>query len=64
MSRTRRRGIAAIGTVEVLSISGGLLDLRRRHRSELRGPKVLWAAAMFVNPVGPLAYLLVGRRRR
>jgi hypothetical protein len=29
----------------------------------VRGSKLYWAAATFVNFVGPLAYFLFGRRR-
>jgi hypothetical protein len=29
----------------------------------VRGPKLLWAPALSIQPVGPLAYLLVGRKR-
>jgi hypothetical protein len=40
-----------------------LLDLRRRPSTQIRGSKRLWAAAAFVNFVGPLAYFSFGRRR-
>jgi hypothetical protein len=40
-----------------------LVDLRRRPSIQIRGSKRLWAAAAFVNFVGPLAYFSFGRRR-
>jgi hypothetical protein len=30
----------------------------------VRGPKGLWALGCFVQPVGPIAYLTLGRRSR
>ncbi len=39
-----------------------LRDLARRPAEGVRGPKALWAVACFVQPVGPVAYLAVGRR--
>ncbi len=40
-----------------------LIDLRRRPASEVRGSKPAWAAASFVNTIGPLAYFAFGRKR-
>ncbi len=37
-----------------------LLDLARRQRT--RGPRWLWALVIvFINFIGPIAYLMVGR---
>ncbi len=49
-------------TVEVVLTAVALADLARRPTTQVRGPKVLWAAGCFVQPVGPVAYLLLGRR--
>ncbi len=38
------------------------LDLRKRPAEQVRGSKRIWKRAVFVNFVGPLAYLFVGRR--
>ncbi|MEZ5270586.1 MAG: PLD nuclease N-terminal domain-containing protein [Microthrixaceae bacterium] len=38
-------------------------DFRKRPAAEVKGPKFLWLLALAVQPVGPLAYLAVGRRR-
>jgi hypothetical protein len=40
-----------------------LVDLARRPASQIRGPKPLWLLGCFVQPVGPLAYLALGRRK-
>jgi hypothetical protein len=39
-----------------------MVDLARRPRSRVRGPKLAWVAAAVVQPFGPVAYLLFGRR--
>lgn len=62
LSETQRRAVVAAGVVETVFTVVALRDLRRRPAAEVRGPKPLWAAACFVQPVGPLAYLTLGRR--
>lgn len=54
--------IVALGAVEVVLTTVALVDLTRRPGAQVRGPKPLWAAGCFVQPVGPVAYLLLGRR--
>lgn len=61
LTQAQRRGIVAAGIVETALTVYGLLDLRRRDRTSVRGPKAAWWPAMFVQPLGPLAYLLWGR---
>jgi len=39
------------------------VDLVRRPRAQVRGPKALWMMGLFVQPVGPVAYLALGRRK-
>ncbi len=59
-----RSKVAAVlaAIVELVLTSVALSDLRRRERSGVRGPKWIWGLVCFVQPVGPLLYLLVGRR--
>ncbi|MCU1472291.1 PLD nuclease N-terminal domain-containing protein [Amnibacterium sp.] len=59
----QRRGILAGGAVELAGTAWVLLDLLRRPAAGIRGPKWAWAAACVVQPFGPLAYALLGRRR-
>jgi hypothetical protein len=59
----QQRAIVAAGVVQLL-LAAALLDLARRPSEQVRGPKRLWAAAAFVNVVGPLAYFAFGRRPR
>lgn len=58
----RRRAIVVLGAAQVSFQLAALIDLRRRPADELRGSKRLWAAASFVNWLGPLAYFAYGRR--
>lgn len=51
------------GVVQVTLTAAALLDLRRRGPDEIRGSRKAWAAASFVNFVGPIAYFALGRRR-
>jgi hypothetical protein len=60
----QQRAIVAAGVVQLLLAAAALLDLARRPSEQVRGPKRLWAAAAFVNTVGPLAYFAFGRRPR
>ena len=63
LSRRQQTWIVVAGAVQLLLAAAALLDLRRRPSEQVRGSKKLWAAAAFVNFVGPLAYFALGRRR-
>ena len=62
LSITQQRLIVVGGLVEAVLTAVALRDLRRRPADQVRGPKPAWFLASFVQPVGPLAYLLLGRR--
>lgn len=62
LSATQRKAILGAAVFELVVTSRALRDLARRPAREVRGPKVAWLFAMAVQPVGPLAYLTVGRR--
>lgn len=62
LSPTQQKAIIAGATVEALLTTVALIDLVRRPREQVWGPKPLWCAALFVQPVGPVAYLAIGRR--
>ena len=58
-----QRSIIVIGSVVELGLQGvALVDLYRRDPSEVRGKKSWWFALSFVNFLGPIAYLVGGRR--
>jgi hypothetical protein len=49
---------------ELIMTTLALRDLARRPTSEVRGWKPLWVLAFAVQPIGPVLYFFVGRRRR
>lgn len=62
LGRAQRRLIIAGGAVEAVVTTLALRDLVRRPAAGVRGPKAVWALGCAVQPVGPVAYLLLGRR--
>lgn len=64
LTPTQQRVVVVVGALEAVLTSVALRDLAKRPADEVRGPKWLWTAACAVQPFGPVAYLLRGRRRR
>jgi hypothetical protein len=62
LTPAQQKLIVAAGVVEVAVTTWCLRDLKRRSKDQVRGSKLLWGPAMSVQPIGPIAYLLVGRR--
>ena len=60
----RRAGVVGLAAFEVVCTTAAALDLMRRPQHLVRGPKALWWPALFVQPVGSVAYLTWGRRLR
>lgn len=63
LSPVEQRAIIGGGVAEAVMTSYALVDLVRRPKAGIRGPKLLWLAALVVQPFGPLAYLRWGPRR-
>ena len=63
LPRGQQAAIVALGAAEVVLTTLAVADLARRPRTRVRGPKALWALGLGVQPFGPVAYLLFGRRR-
>ena len=63
LPRGQQAAIVALGVAEVVLTTIAVVDLKRRPRRQVRGPKALWALGLVVQPFGPVAYLLLGRRR-
>jgi hypothetical protein len=63
LSRSQKRLTVIAGAVEVVLTTIAARDLAARPASQVRGPKALWVPLLAVQPLGPVAYLLVGRRR-
>ena len=64
MSPGQRTGTIVLAAVECAILVLALLDLRRRPAIEIRGSKLIWVLATFVQPFGPIAYFIFGRKRR
>ena len=62
MTPTQKKVVVVAGLAEVALTTWCLRDLKQRPAELVRGPKFLWAPAMSVQPVGPIAYLVWGRR--
>ena len=62
--RQRRLILVGVSYEAILKIAA-LVDIKRRPADQVRGPRWLWATAVFlVNSVGavPLAYFRYGRK--
>jgi hypothetical protein len=62
LSAGQRAGIVAAGAAELVLTAVSVRDLARRPAKQVRGPKWLWMLMMPVQPMGPISYLLLGRR--
>lgn len=62
LSPGAKTAIVAGGLAELVVTSYALRDLLRRPGALVRGPKALWCATLFVQPIGSPLYLLLGRR--
>ncbi len=61
-STPQQAAMAFIGTIQVIVTLWALIDLLRRPARRMRGTKLFWFPAVFIQPFGPLAYLILGRR--
>jgi hypothetical protein len=64
LSAGQQRAICVGGAAEAVLTLAALRDLHRRPADEVRGPKAAWRLGVFVQPVGPIVYFLVGRSPR
>jgi hypothetical protein len=63
MPRWQQVGVLVLVPIEVVLTAKAAVDLARRPRGQVRGPKALWWLGFSVQPFGPIAYLGWGRRR-
>lgn len=59
----QRGALVGVAAVEVALTATAAADLVRRPSGQIRGGKARWWPLIFVQPVGPIIYLLWGRRR-
>ena len=62
MSRGQKTAVVVGGVLELLVTSVAARDLAVRDTTAVRGPKALWVALLGVQPLGPIGYLIIGRR--
>lgn len=59
------KALVVTGAVAQFALLGAALwDIAHRPAAQVRGPKSLWVGVSFVNILGPMAYFVVGRKRR
>jgi hypothetical protein len=62
LSSDQKVAVVILGTVQVGLLMAALWDLAHRSADEVRGDRRIWAALVFINWIGPLAYFAVGRK--
>lgn len=61
LSVVSRWRIVILGIIQLGLQFVALRDIVKRPATNVRGSKGAWAAASFINFLGPIAYLAVGR---
>ncbi len=60
---TRSKRLIALGSgVQLALLIGALVDISRRPRAGLHGPRAMWIGISFINFVGPITYFVAGRK--
>lgn len=62
LSTNQQRWIIVQGAVQTVLLLIAAIDLVRRPAEQVRGRKLWWALGLLIQPVGPIAYLVRGRR--
>jgi hypothetical protein len=62
LSPWQRRAVLVLTAIEFALTTAAAVDLWFRPKTDIRGTKSLWWLGIFVQPVGPIAYLVFGRR--
>lgn len=63
MSPRAQTALLTLVSVELSLTATAFVDLVRCPPDQVRGRKAWWALGLLVQPLGPIAYLTVGRRR-
>jgi len=63
MSSGQQTLVLVGASIELALTATAAVDLWRRPRADVRGPKLLWAVCLVIQPFGPIAYLTAGARR-
>ena len=62
LTSSQQQAIIVGALLEAVITTVALVDLARRPPAQIRGPKAAWVIGCFIQPVGPIAYLALGRR--
>ncbi|HEX7745405.1 MAG TPA: PLDc N-terminal domain-containing protein [Micromonosporaceae bacterium] len=62
LPRWQRSAVLVLAPIELVLTAAAAADLARRPQRLIQGPKKLWWLGIFVQPIGPVAYLCWGRR--
>ncbi|HQR80166.1 MAG TPA: PLDc N-terminal domain-containing protein [Actinomycetota bacterium] len=62
LSASQRALLLTLVSVELSLTATAAVDLIRRPADQVHGRKGLWALGLFIQPVGPVAYLCAHRR--
>lgn len=63
MSPREQTALLVLVSVEMSLTATALGDLLRCPAEHVRGRKAWWVLGLLVQPIGPIAYLTIGRRR-
>lgn len=63
LSTPAKAGVVTLAAVEAVVTTIAARDLSGRTDEQVNGPRWLWKIAFFVQPFGPLGYLILGRKR-
>ncbi|MDR6986093.1 hypothetical protein J2Y66_000556 [Paenarthrobacter nitroguajacolicus] len=63
MSKGQRISVLISGALNLALLIAAQRSIATTPEANIRGKKVLWRAASFINFFGPVSYFLFGRRR-
>ena len=63
LTEREKTAVLVAASVQLSLAVTAWVDLARRPAELVRGRKPVWAAAIAVNFIGPIAYFTAGRRR-
>jgi hypothetical protein len=63
-TRTRKPQPGIGGLINLALMVWMIWDLRRRSDDQINGKRRWWLLAAFAPPIGPIAYVIFGRKRQ
>lgn len=63
LTPAQQRSVYVVGAAQIAMTTAALRDLALRPANRVAGPRLGWAIVCFVQPVGPPAYFVFGRKR-